>query len=107
MINIQKFGLEIDVIENINSIISSFNEIDEAVLFGSRVKGSFKIGSDIDVALKGKDLNTATLNKIYDRLEELYLPYTIDLCIFDNIDNIDMLNSINNTGQVLFKRQKS
>ena len=42
-----EFGLSNEDISFIVSSINGFNEIDKAVIFGSREKGNYKGGSDI------------------------------------------------------------
>ena len=38
----------------IKEIISRYSEIEEAILFGSRAKGTYRTGSNVDIALVGK-----------------------------------------------------
>lgn len=48
-----KFGLNQETISKIQSVFYQFPEIEEAILYGSRAKGNYKEGSDIDLTLKG------------------------------------------------------
>lgn len=52
-----KFGLFDNDLETIVSVLSQYNKVDKAYIFGSRAKGNFKNGSDIDIALKGTELD--------------------------------------------------
>ncbi|MGE5353661.1 MAG: nucleotidyltransferase domain-containing protein [Syntrophothermus sp.] len=52
-----KFGLDENIIEQIKSVFASFPEIEGAVLYGSRAKGNFKNGSDIDITLMGENIS--------------------------------------------------
>ena len=78
-------GLKKETIEKISEIFKRYDEIEEIILYGSRAKGNFKPGSDIDLTLIGKGLNLTVLNKISLELDDLLLPYQIDLSIFDRI----------------------
>ncbi|MCX8482832.1 MAG: nucleotidyltransferase domain-containing protein, partial [Crocinitomicaceae bacterium] len=53
-----KFGLLENDMSEIVDVLSQFSSIEKAVLFGSRAKGNFKNGSDIDIAIFGNDLNS-------------------------------------------------
>ena len=56
--------------------MSNFPEVDKAVLYGSRAKGNFKQGSDIDLTLYGNGLSLTILHKIENELDDLLMPYT-------------------------------
>ncbi len=45
------FGLSDEDIEKINDVFSSFYEVDRVVLYGSRAKGNYRKGSDIDFTI--------------------------------------------------------
>jgi predicted nucleotidyltransferase len=97
------FGLDSITIHRINSVFATFPEIEEAVIFGSRAKGNFKNGSDIDLSLKGADLSTSKLLRINHQLDDLSLPYTIDLNIYHLINDEELINHIERVGTVFYK----
>ncbi len=43
-------------IEEIVQANRRFPEIEEVLLFGSRAKGNYKLGSDVDIAIKGRKI---------------------------------------------------
>ncbi|WP_333803816.1 nucleotidyltransferase domain-containing protein [Sulfurospirillum sp.] len=96
------FGLSHDVIEKIKHIFAQFPNIEQVLVFGSRAKGNYKEGSDIDLALKGTALNLKTLQNLELKLDELYLPYKIDMVIYENIANEALKNHIDRVGIVLY-----
>lgn len=49
----QQYGLSEINGKRIMDVFSRFSEVQEAVLFGSRAKGNYRQGSDIDIAVKG------------------------------------------------------
>jgi len=80
-----RFGLNENIIEDIINIIKQYEEITKAVIFGSRARGNYKKASDIDIALFG-DKITHTINaKIYFQIDDLYMPYKIDLINFNTL----------------------
>ena len=98
------FGLDETVIQKINSVFTEFFEIDEVIIYGSRAKGNFKKGSDLDLVIKGTNLNNDLLNKVWLALDDLLLPYKIDLSIFNHIENNDLIDHINRVGKTLYKK---
>ena len=96
------FGLKDQIVEDIISVFSEFPEITEVVIYGSRAKGNSKPGSDIDLTLKGEALTLKELNKIGIALEDLLLPHTFDLSIYQHIDNPDLIEHIGRVGKVLY-----
>jgi predicted nucleotidyltransferase len=97
-------GLNENTIQKIRNVFALFPEVEETILFGSRANGKFKTGSDIDLTLKGSDLNLSVLNKISMELDDLLLPYTIDLSIYQQIGNPDLIDHINRVGVLFYKK---
>ncbi|MCB9062355.1 MAG: nucleotidyltransferase domain-containing protein [Halobacteriovoraceae bacterium] len=91
-------GLTDDIIENIKNIILNNSKVEKIILYGSRAKGNFRSGSDIDICLKGKELTTNDILSIEDKLDDLNLPYTFDLSIFHLIDNSSLKDHISRVG---------
>ncbi len=67
------FGLRELDLEYIVSVIRGFDEIEKASIFGSRAKGNYKPGSDIDIAVYGENINLDILSKLNSILEEKVL----------------------------------
>ncbi len=101
-----KCGLKKDVLEKINEIFEKYDKIQEVILYGSRAKGSFKPGSDIDLTLKGKDINLKLVNKISLELDDLLLPYTFDLSIYNSIDEPALIEHIQRVGEIFYRRKQ-
>lgn len=100
-----RYGLNELDITRINETFAKFPAIEQAVIFGSRAKGNYKPASDIDITLKGKQLNINTLNQVSGQLDDLLLPYTFDLSIFVHINNDDMIDHIERVGEVFYRQQ--
>ena len=81
----QRFGLDNKVIEDIIHILRKNKEVESAKIFGSRARGDYRESSDIDIALFGDKLTSSINTKIYFEIDNLYLPYKIDLINFNSI----------------------
>lgn len=88
----------------ITNILQKCSKIEEAVLFGSRAKGTFVPGSDIDLAIKGQDIRLNDILDLSIQLDTLGLPYRFDLVIYDRIKEKSLLDHIERVGISLFKR---
>jgi predicted nucleotidyltransferase len=97
-------GLKASVLENIADILKKHPQVKQAILFGSRAKGTHKPGSDVDIALKGDSLDIDELNRIQLKLDDLPLPYTFDICIYSHIDNPNLIGHIQRVGKVLYQK---
>lgn len=97
-------GLKKDSIEKINKIFAQYDQIKEVILYGSRAKGNYKPGSDIDLTLKGEGINLKVINKISLDLDDLLLPYTFDLSIYHHIKQSDLKDHILRVGKVIYRR---
>lgn len=98
-------GLKDIHIKKIQSVFANHVNIEKALLYGSRAKGNYRIGSDIDLALLGKNLNLSELLKIENEIDDLLLPYKTDLSIFHKIENHELVDHINRVGQVFYKKK--
>ncbi|MBN4067435.1 nucleotidyltransferase domain-containing protein [Simkania negevensis] len=96
------FGLTDENIKKIREVFAHYPQLKEVILYGSRAKGTFKHGSDIDLTLKGTSLDLALLSRISDELDLLLLPYTFDLSIFKQISNQNLLDHIARVGRVFY-----
>ncbi len=101
-----KFGLNEQVVEQIIETLAGFPQIEEAIIYGSRAKGNYKPGSDIDLTLKGNSINLRVMNGISRKLHGLLIPYTVDLSIYHHIDDRDLLEHINRVGVVFYQASK-
>lgn len=100
-----KFGLPDSTIEKICGVFADYPPVEKAVLYGSRAKGNYKNGSDIDLTLHGDaDLKLNTLYRIMDDLDDLLLPYTIDLSIFSDISEPDVIEHIQRVGVTFYEK---
>ena len=100
-----KFGLPDSTFERICGVFADYPPVEKAVLYGSRAKGNYKNGSDIDLTLHGgADLTRSVLYRIMDGLDDLLLPYTIDLSIFSDISDADVVEHIQRVGVTFYEK---
>ena len=81
-----------------------FQAVERAVIYGSRAKGTHRDGSDIDLTLFGAALTLTELLRIETELDDLLLPYKIDLSLFHDIQDQDVVGHIERIGAEFYRR---
>lgn len=89
-------------LKKIQGVLARYPQVEAAILFGSWAKGSARQGSDIDIALKGSGIHLQVLNSISRDVDDLLIPNAVDLCIYDRIDDPDVLEHIHRVGKVFY-----
>lgn len=97
-----RFGLEENTIHKINSVFKQYENIEKVIIYGSRARGNFKPGSDIDLTIKSKTFTLTELLEAENQLDDLLLPYKIDLSLFYQISNDDLIDHIKRVGIVFY-----
>jgi len=72
--------------------------IREVRLYGSRAKGTHRQGSDIDLCIMSTRLSLAKMAQLEEAIDELLLPYEIDLCNYHDIENPELRAHIDRCG---------
>jgi predicted nucleotidyltransferase len=102
-----KFGLPDETVDNICAVLARHPQVEKALLYGSRAKGNPRHGSDIDLTLCGDSgLDQGILLKIIGELDDLLLPYTMDLSLFASISDPQVLEHIRRVGVTLYEKKK-
>lgn len=95
-------GLSETTVDRIRGVLAQFPEVEKAVLYGSRAKGTHRPGSDIDLALCGGGLDHRQLSRIAEALDDLLLPYQIDLSLCASLTHPALLDHIRRVGVTLY-----
>ncbi len=98
------FGLPEDTINKINFVFVRYPEIEEVIIYGSRAKGDFREGSDIDITLKGETLNERILTNVSIDLDELNTPYLFDISLLNTLKSTSLVDHINRVGKIFYKK---
>lgn len=97
-------GLKDSTIEKIRSVFARYPQIDKVILYGSRAMGKQRNGSDIDLTMLGTGVTHSLQLKVENELDDLLLPYKIDLSVFGAIDNEELRAHIQRVGVVFYRR---
>ena len=100
-----EFGLPDKTVSIIRRILADVPAVKKAVIYGSRAKGNFRPGSDIDLTLYGEGLDLRIRGEIAAKLDESPIPYLVDLSIFDRLDHAGLREHIERVGVVFYQRE--
>lgn len=98
------FGLTSRDISTIHNILQQYSAINKVVIFGSRAKGTYKLGSDIDLAIMESKIDFPLLAKIKNDFSESSLPYFVDIVCFEKIENNQLKEHINRVGILFYEK---
>jgi uncharacterized protein len=97
-------GLSEKTVGALRDVLARFPAVERAILYGSRAKGNYRSGSDIDLTLAGADLTRRLVSKIYWELDELDLPYKIDLSLLSELSHPALIDHIRRVGMAIYER---
>lgn len=98
-----KFGLSDMVVKELQDVFRRHANIEKVLIFGSRSKGNYRAGSDIDLALIGKNIDYRQLLDISMEIDDLELLYSIDLLDYQSKVGTPIGDHIDRVGQVFYE----
>ncbi|MEN2827006.1 hypothetical protein LGIHADK_00459 [Mannheimia haemolytica] len=99
------FGLSERATKTITDILAKYLEVEQAIIYGSRAKGNYREGSDVDLTFKGKDLTYDIVKRIWGDLDDSDSPYLFDLSIYHQLTNANFIEHIDRVGKVFYQRE--
>lgn len=101
-----KYGLKPYTIQTIQQVFAQHRGIEKAIIYGSRAKGNYKPGSDIDLTLLAPTIGLTELLKVENELDDKLLPYKIDISLYHQIENQALIEHIKRIGAIFYEREK-
>ncbi|MBR6867150.1 MAG: nucleotidyltransferase domain-containing protein [Prevotella sp.] len=98
-----KFGLSDTVIKELQDVFRRHANIRKVLIFGSRSKGNYRAGSDIDLAVIGSDVDYSLLLDILCEIDDLDLLYSVDLLDYQQKKGTPLGDHIDRVGQVFYE----
>lgn len=89
---------------DICSVFRCHPNINKVLIFGSRAKGTYLEGSDIDLAAIGENLSFDQLMDINIQLEDLGLLYKVDVVDYNKNAGTPLGEHIDRVGKIFYSR---
>ena len=99
------YGMTDEELNLLCTLFAEQKEIEQVILYGYRAKGTHKPFSDVDISLMGYGLTCNHLNRLSAEIDESSLPYLFDISIFSKLTNEALIEEIEKTGVVLYRRE--
>lgn len=97
------FGLKQEHIDLMNACFAQYPAIQQVTIYGSRAKGNYRPGSDIDLTITENGLTHSQLVQLETQLDDLLLPYKIDISLKKDITSAELLEHIERVGKVFYE----
>ncbi|MGL5545844.1 MAG: nucleotidyltransferase domain-containing protein [Tannerellaceae bacterium] len=101
-----RFGIKEEELCSLKNLFASTAEVEKVILFGSRAKGNYKPYSDLDIVLCGEDVSSTVLGNLFMDIDDLLMPYKIDLLLYNRITNEALKHEIETFGVVIYQKNK-
>lgn len=98
-----KFGIDDMVVKELQDVFRRHTNIKKVLIFGSRSKGNYRAGSDIDFALIGENIDYQQILDIYLEIDDLELLYSVDLLNYQEKAGTPIGDHIDRVGKVFYE----
>jgi len=102
----ENFGLPHECLNKIKEVLLKYPKVERVLIYGSRAKGTNQPGSDIDLAIIAPEMSLSEFLSLYAELEELEIPYMIDLSKFELLAK-EVKEHISRVGKTIYERKGS
>jgi predicted nucleotidyltransferase len=102
MSDASSFGLPAPAVQAIREVFRQHPAVRQAIVYRSRAMGRHRPGSDIDLCLQGEALALDEQFRIEQELDDLLLPYKIDLSLARSIENPSLIEHIRRAGRPFY-----
>ena len=96
-----EFGLPVHVVDQLRACLSPY-PIERAIVYGSRAKDTYHYASDIDLTLIAPEMTHWQLLELEQAIDDLLLPWKVDLSQYQHIDNEALKAHIDRVGKPLY-----
>ena len=99
-----EFGLTGRDMKTIIAIFDKYREVDEVRIFGSRAKGNYQNGSDIDLAISNVLWSEQIVLRLKEDFEESSLPYFVDIVYLPLLQHLELRGHIERVGKAFYSK---
>ena len=101
-----RFGLTVRDMNTFRAVFANYPEVKNVNIFGSRAKGNYHLGSDVDLAVMNMGVSAESFTKMKWDFEDSSLPYIVDLVDYNRLDKQEFIEHIDRVGIPFYIRDK-
>jgi uncharacterized protein len=98
------FGIYPKSFAVLQEIFSKHSNVSEVKIYGSRAKGNYREGSDIDLVITNS-IEYTELLAIMEEMEESTIPYLVDISIYEKLNSDSLKDHINRVGKLFYENK--
>ena len=95
-------GLDEKTLLALTQVFAKYPAVEQVKLYGSRAKGTFHERSDIDLMVFGHGIDRFAIARMLMDLDELNIPYLVDLQNYHELKNRQLIEHIDRVGVVIY-----
>lgn len=99
----QDFGLSDAIHQDLQQVFSQFPQIEQVLIFGSRAKGNYREGSDVDLAVFASAMTDSEFTTLWARVDNLPILFKIDLIHWNTLEKETLKQKILAEGRIFYK----
>ncbi|MDZ4161964.1 MAG: nucleotidyltransferase domain-containing protein [Burkholderiales bacterium] len=99
--HLRQTGLPDTALQALTQCLGAHTDIEQVWLYGSRAMGRYRPGSDIDLCVQAPNLTLQGLWQLETELDDLLLPWQIDLCVWHQLNHPELMAHIRRVGIAL------
>jgi len=104
---LNNYGLRQKDMDFFQSTFAEFPEIEKVILYGSRARGDYRLGSDVDLAILLNSHSLSTILQLSAKLNsESPLLVKYDVLSLNTLTNEKLKNEIESEGKIIYKRSE-
>lgn len=96
-------GLPERALKALTQVLDAHVDIEQVWVYGSRALGRHRPNSDIDLCLQAPHLTLQGLWQLETQLDDLLLPWQIDVCVWHQLNHPDLMAHIQRVGIPLLR----
>ncbi|WP_223807928.1 nucleotidyltransferase domain-containing protein [Marinobacter sp. R17] len=98
----EAYGIPVQAWGRLKAAFGKYSAVHAATLYGSRAKGNYRHNSDIDLMLTAPTLSWSEFNQLEQDIDDLLLPWKIDLTLRHQVENPDLLEHVDRVGITIY-----
>jgi uncharacterized protein len=97
------FGIYLKTYNKLQKIFSEHPNVSAVKIYGSRAKGNYREGSDIDLMIIGRITKTE-LTEIINEIDDQNTPYLYDISRLEDTKSPNLIDHIHRIGKIFYEK---